>query len=334
MTTLRIPAGDLRDAMHARLEAAGLAADMASDTADILLEAALLGHSTHGAAMLQTYLDCIIDGSLARSGEPEILSERGATAFWNGRQLAGAWLTRRAIRVVEEKARQHGTGTVVIRRSFHIGALAAYLEAVATRGLVLILQCSAPHAATVAPHGGKTPVISPSPLAIGYPACDGVVMIDISTSVTSNSLVRRTAREGGRLPHPWVIGSDGQATDDPNESQVILPLGGLDAGHKGFGLALMVEALTAGLAATGRDEPAPNLGATVIVQVIDPDAFGGAGPMARVMGHMSDLCHAADPIGPSEPVRLPREAALRRKADQTANGVLIGQAIWEKIRSN
>jgi len=330
-TDIRVPADELRRSMLSRLESAGLANGMARATADILLEADLLGHRTHGAAMLQTYLDCIADGSMARSGTPEVLSKRGASAFWNGRRLAGAWLTLQAIDVAEGMARSHGTGTVVIRRSFHIGALAAYLEAVARRGLVLVLQCSAPHAATVAPYGGKTPVISPSPLAIGFPAAESAVMIDISTSVTSNSLVRQTAREGGRLPHPWVINPDGSATDDPRESQVILPLGGLEAGHKGFALALMVEALTAGLAATGRREPSPGLGATVMVQVIDPEAFGGAQAMADVMGYMGELCRASEPISTDSRVRLPGEDALRRKADQLANGVRLAPALWEQI---
>lgn len=328
---LRIPAEELLGTMYDRLLAAGLAPDMAEATANILLEADLLGHRTHGLAMLPVYLDCIAEGAMASSGAPEVLSERGASALWHGHQLSGAWLTLQAIRAAEDMARTHGTGTVVIRRSFHIGALAAYLEAVARRELVLILQCSAPHAATVAPHGGKTPVLSPSPLAIGYPAGDSVVMIDVSTSVTSNSMVRQVAREGGRLPHPWVIGDDGVPTDDPRKSEVILPLGGIEAGHKGFAMALMVEALTAGLAATGRDGHAPKMGGTVFVQVIDPQAFGGSGPLAEVMGDVSALCRSADPISPDEPVRLPGEAALRRKADQLKNGVIVSPDIWGRI---
>ncbi|MCP1199544.1 Ldh family oxidoreductase [Notoacmeibacter sp. MSK16QG-6] len=333
-TTLRIAPEELRAAMVRRFEAAGLADSMAEATAQILLEADLLGHRTHGVAMVQTYCDAIEDGSMARSGEPEVLSKRGASEFWQGNRIAGAWLTLKAIDRAEEMARDYGTGTIVMRRSFHIGALAAYLEAVAKRGLVLLLQTSAPHAATVAPFGGCAPVISPSPLAIGYPSGDTTVLIDISTSVTSNSLVRRTKRENKRLPHPWVIRPDGQVTDDPGESETILPLGGLEAGHKGFGMALMVEALTAGLAATGRNEPSPNLGASVFVQVIDPEAFGGLDGMAGVMGHMSDLCHAAEPISPDAPVRLPGEAALKRKAEQLSNGVIVSAQYWDQVKPN
>ena len=58
----------------------------------------------------------------------------------------------------------------------------------------------------------------------------------------------------------------------------ILPLGGLDAGHKGYGLALIVEAMTGGLAGLGRADPTEGWGATVCVQVLDPEAFGGLVP--------------------------------------------------------
>lgn len=328
---VRIPAPDLRAGLKARLTDAGLRDDMADATAGILLEADLMGHRTHGAALLPIYVDCLREGWMAPSGAPEVLSQRGAAALWDGRRLSGAWLTLRAIDAAEEMARLHGTGTVVIRRSFHIGCLAAYLEAVAARGLVLILQTSAPHAATVAPHGGKSPVLSPSPLAIGYPAAGAPVLADISTSVTSNSFVRRCAALGERLPHPWVIDGAGRPTDDPGASEVILPLGGMDAGHKGYALGLMVEALTAGLAATGRAEPAPKMGNTVFVQVIDPEAFGGAAPFGSVMGHVGDLCRAAEPVDPARPVRLPGEAALARKAEQLRDGVRLDPEVWRLV---
>lgn len=331
MTTVRIPLADLRALLTRRLTAAGLDEHMAKDTALILAEADLLGHRTHGAAMLPLYLDCIRQGWLATSGTWEVLSARGAAELWNGKSLAGATLTLSAIATAEKMAALHGTGTVVIRQSFHIGCLASYLEAVTNKGLVLILQTSGPHAGTVAPHGGKTPVLSPSPLAIGYPTRGAPVLIDVSTSVTSNSLVRRTAREGGRLPHPWVIGADGRATDDPTASQVILPLGGIEAGHKGFAMGLFVEALTAGLAGHGRGDETIEMGGMIFVQVIDPEAFGGLDRFAAVMGHVSDECHAADPIDPEVPVRLPGEAALRRKADQLRNGVILDADLWARI---
>jgi LDH2 family malate/lactate/ureidoglycolate dehydrogenase len=326
--TVLVDADVLRERMAERMEEAGLEAGMAQDTATILAEADLLGHRTHGIALLKMYLDCIRDGTMASSGVPDVLSKRGAAQLWDGKRLPGAWLTLRAIAEAETMARAHGTGTIVIRRSFHIACLAAYLEPVARRGMVLQLQTSAPQSATVAPAGGTSAVLSPSPLAIGYPTDGQPVLIDISTSVTSNSLVRQLAREGRSLPHPWVIREDGKATADPQESEVILPLGGLDAGHKGYAMGLMVEALTSGLAGKGRADETSFLGGNVFVQIIDPEAFGGLEALTGVMGHVSDLCRAARPIDPANPVRLPGEAALARKARQSRDGVTVDAALW------
>ncbi|WP_340303478.1 Ldh family oxidoreductase [Roseobacter sp. HKCCD7870] len=331
MTDLVVPPKELNDVIANCLRDAGLQSDMAEDTAKILTEADLLGHRTHGLAMVPTYLDCLGDGSMAKSGQPDVLNERGASALWDGHKIAGAWLVLRAIEEAENMALVYGTGTVVIRRSFHIGCLASYLEAVTRKGLVLLLQTSAPHAATVAPHGGKSAVLSPSPLAIGYPTDGEPVLIDISTSVTSNSFVRKHALEGKKLPSPWVIAPDGTATSDPSLSEIILPLGGLDAGHKGFGMGLMVEALTAGLSATGRAEVSPRMGGTVFVQVVDPSAFGGVYEFGTVMGHVTQMCRSADPIDQASPVRMPGQAALQRKSLHLKNGVTVDADLWSAV---
>ena len=114
------------------------------------------------------------------------------------------------------------------------------------------------------------------------------------------------------------------ATDDPAvlvppRAGTILPLGGTDAGHKGYGLALMVEALTAGLAGQGRSDPGARWGATVFVQVIDPQAFNGREAFEAQMDWIGRQCETNPPARPGEPVRLPggRGLALRRQALQS-----------------
>jgi len=103
----------------------------------------------------------------------------------------------------------------------------------------------------------------------------------------------------------------------------LLPLGGLDAGHKGFALALLIEAMTAGLSGHGRADPAEGWGATVFVQVLDPAAFGGIEPFTRQMDWLVRACHEATPRPDGPPVRLPGERALRLYREQAANGVAL-----------
>jgi L-lactate dehydrogenase len=132
--------------------------------------------------------------------------------------------------------------------------------------------------------------------------------------------------EGGRLPGAWLVDADGRATDDPavlfgQRRGAILPLGGLDLGHKGFALALLVEALTSGLAGHGRAEKPDEWGASVFLQLIDPERFAGRGAFRRQMSWMADAARASATAPGAPPVRLPGQAALARRAHQLQHGV-------------
>lgn len=334
--TVRHDSAALVELAGSLLRSAGMPGDRADDVAAILVEADLMGHDTHGLQLLPTYLAEIESGSMAVQGDYTVLSERAAVATWDGHRLPGPWLTLRALDAAMARARDYGTGTVTIRRSHHIACLAAYLERATHAGYVMLLFSSAPAAATVAPFGGTRAVFSPSPLAVGFPTPRGPVLIDVSTSITTNGLTGRLYREGKRLPHPWLIDAQGHPSDDPAvlfapQAGSILPLGGLDAGHKGFALSLMVEALTAGLSGHGRDDPGKRWGNTVFLQVLDPEAFAGGEAFAHQMGWVAGACADNPPRPGVDAVRLPGQGALARKARQLRDGVALNPAIVPQL---
>jgi L-lactate dehydrogenase len=257
-----------------------------------------------------------------------VVEERAASALWDGDRLPGPWLTRLAIDDAIERARSCGTGTVVIRRSHHIACLAAYLSRATDRGFVLLLSCSDPNAASVAPHGGTRAVFTPDPLAFGFPTESDPVLIDLSASLTTNGMTARLHKRGERLPHPWLLTADGAATNDPavlfaEPPGTILPTGGVDAGHKGYALALIVEMLTGGLAGFGRADAKQGWGATVFVQAIDPAAFGGLAAFTRQAEWIAQACRDNPPRVSGDAVRLPGERGLARRRDQIAHGVAL-----------
>lgn len=321
----------------ALLQAAGLPADKAEAVAGILVEGDLLGHWTHGLQLLPAYLDEITAGRMTAEGEPERLSARGVVQAWDGRRLPGPWLTLKAIAEASVHARQSGTGIVNIRHSHHIAALAPYARRVADDGLLLLLLTSSPGACTVAPFGGTQGVFSPSPIGAGWPSSSGPVMVDVSTSITTNGLTGQLAKEGKRLPHPWLLDEQGRPSDDPAVLQAprqgtILPLGGTDSGHKGYSLGLTVEALTAGLAGQGRADPGPRWGGTVYVQVTDPAAFNGLAAFHEQMDWIGDACRRNPPVPGGAPVRLPGEAGLKRRAQQLAQGVALRPSVVQALQ--
>jgi L-lactate dehydrogenase len=328
----RFPADALRDFAAALLHRAGARSDIARDVADVLVEGDLLGHTTHGLALLAPYLGEIEKGAMTGSGAPDILNTRPAAQLWDGRRLPGPWLTLRALDAAAAMAATHGSGTVVIRRAHHIACLAAYLIRATELGLVAIVESSDPTVAAVVPHGGLTPVITPNPIAAGLPTSGDPILVDVSTSITSMGFANQEMRGGRTLPGNWLIDAEGNATADParlftEPKGALLPLGGLDAGYKGFGLALVVEALTAGLAGHGRADPPEGWGGTVFVQVMDPEAFGGLPAFRRQMDHLSRVARDSKTRTGADPVRLPGEAAMKRRHDQQANGVALYPAI-------
>ena len=310
------------------LERAGLDGEMARDVGDVLVTGDLLGHTTHGLALLAPYLAEIEKGAMMKTGEPLVVNARAAAQTWDGRRLPGPWLTLRALDTAASMAATNGTGTVVIRRSHHIACLAAYLLRATDRGLIGIVQSSDPTVAAVVAHGGLTPIVTPNPIAAGLPTSGDPILMDISSSITSMGFARQEMNAGRKLPGPWLIDHEGHATDNPgalfaDPKGALLPLGGLDAGYKGFGLALLIEALTAGLSGFGRADPAEGWGGTVFVQAIDPEAFGGLAEFKRQMDHLVATSHASKPRPGVERVRLPGEAGMRRLREQCLRGVAL-----------
>jgi LDH2 family malate/lactate/ureidoglycolate dehydrogenase len=317
----------------ALLKAAGLAPERARDVAEVLLEADLLGHTTHGYALLHRYLNELANGSMEKSGDPTVLADSGAALTWDGRYLPGPWLVRQAIATAQSRLATHPVVTVVIRRSHHIACLQAYLKPITDAGCVILLASSDPHSHVVVPHGGTAPRFSPNPIAAGIPTNAGPWLIDISTSSTAHGNCLRTAAEGGRLAGPWLVDAGGNLTDDPralNEGG-ILPLGGMDLGHKGFALALMIEALTSALGGHGRADGVTRWDASVFLQLIDPERFSGREAFLRETSFLAQSCLKSPAPAGKPPVRLPGQAALARRAAQLANGVELYPAIMPTL---
>lgn len=339
MTTLRpssysCPA--LVDFATALLSKAGLDADKAAAVSEILVEGDLMGHDTHGLGLLAQYLDELAAGRMEKDGAPAVLADFPAAVTWDGRRLPGPWLVLQAMALATERAATQGTCTVVIRRSHHIACLAAYLKRATDQGFMMVLTCSDPNGASVAPHGGLDAVFTPNPISAGFPTTGVPVLLDVSTSTTTNGMTGRLHKEGRKLPADWLVDAQGVPTNDPavlfaDPKGTILPLGGKDSGHKGYGLTLLVEALTGGLAGHGRADPPEGWGATVYLQIIDPRAFAGADAFARQTGEISDRCHASRPIHANSPVRTPGEKGIALAAKRRDEGVALYPTIMPSL---
>lgn len=319
------------------LTAGGLPETRARAVAEILVEADLMGHDTHGLALLPGYLKALENGEMTREGAPEVIAETGIALTWDGRYLPGPWLVLEAMRAAEARLVGQGMAAVSIGRSHHIACLAAYLKRATDKGLIMLLASSDPYGGSVAPFGGLRGIYTPNPLAAGIPTPDDPILLDVSMSITTNGMANRVAAAGGRLPGRWLQDAVGEPSDDPavlaaDPPGSLLPVGGQEYGHKGFALGLLIEALTSALSGAGRAVGSDRWGASVLVLLIDPQAFGGSDAFVRETGWLADACHAVPPKDSERPVRLPGERGLRRRERQLETGVELHAGILPALQ--
>jgi len=341
---IRYRAADLVAFGRGLFAAAGCDGDKPQVIADYLVEADLMGHTTHGLQLAASYLEEIEAGRMQAAGAPTVVADRGAAVTWDGGTLPGVWLTVRAIDLGMERARTHGACAIAIRRSHHIACLAAFLTRATDAGMMVLIATSDPSDASIAPFGGLRAVFTPDPIAAGIPTDGEPILIDMSASITTNGLTNRLRREGRRYPGRWAMTDKGEPTDDPNvlfadPPGTLLPTGGKDHGHKGYGLALTIEALTQALPGHGRSDKPTGWGAGVFVQVFDPAAFGGRDAFTRETGWIAEACRSNPPAPGVSAVRLPGQQALANKRAALADGVplypgiMAGLKPWaEKLR--
>ncbi|UHL64440.1 Ldh family oxidoreductase [Paralcaligenes sp. KSB-10] len=318
--------------------AAGLASPRAACVARLLVLTDMMGRTTHGLAQCKPYLDQLEQGGMSASGDYTVVKDTGPTVVWDGNYLPGLWLVETALQTGFERLPQHGVVTFSIRRSHHIGCLAALVKQATDRGYYAMLLSSGPHGKYVAPYGGTVPLFSPNPIAIGYPTAQSPVLVDTCASITTVSMTREKAQAGGLFEQAWLLDPQGKPTHDPRYLEQTTPrgslmlLGGVEAGHKGFGLALMVEALTQGLSGFGRKDAPERWGASVYLQLIDPDAFAGRESFVEQMEFLAQECRANPPIDPDQPVRLPGEKADRNIAHARKHGVPVSPSTLQALR--
>lgn len=335
----RIPVAHARAMAHKLLLATGLPEPQVQAMTEAMIAAELMGHRTHGLAMLPTYLKRIANGQIRSGDTIEVLNETSASFAWHTDRLPGAWVMHQAMHKLREMARSHPVVTATVANCTHIGALQVYLEQPAREGFLAMMMVTDPGVRSVAPFGGADPVLTTNPIACGIPTADAdPILIDQCTSLVSNAQAQSLDPQQSELPGEWLMDNQGRPSRDPavlktDPPGTIMPLGGHTFGYKGYGFMLMCEAYALALSGHGRSTPKTRGSQGVFVQLIDPGHFGGRAVFEREMGFVADQCHQSRPAAGSSGVRLPGERAFRLKREQTAQGLDLAEATWQALLS-
>jgi LDH2 family malate/lactate/ureidoglycolate dehydrogenase len=301
----------------------------------VLAYADLSGIDSHGTARLPAYVGAIGGGVIAVDGEPSVHSDEGAVALVDGHDLLGHPVTTFAFEEAVRRARRYGVGWVNVRRSSHHGASGCYVYDAARLGLVGLAATNT--GPVVAPAGAGRPYLGTNPLALGVPvAGEEPLVFDMATSAVAAGKFEIALRLGRSVPLGWGLDPEGRPTTDPAAvfpgRGALLPLGSdrERSAHKGYGLALLVELLTAVLAGGPTGPEVGNLtfrsgarspGTSHLVVVLDPARLGDPQATGDGAARLLAGLRALDPVDPELPVRTPGQRAAAERARRRAHGI-------------
>jgi uncharacterized oxidoreductase len=224
---------------------------------------------------------------------------------------------------------------VAARDSSHIGRLGEYVEHIAKEGCIGFICCNAQGAGqVVAAWGGKKTRLSTNPLAWGIPTSTEPMVLDMATSVASEGKIRVKWRRHEPLPNGWAIDAEGNTATDP-AGFYGPPMGAiLSAGHKGYGLALVVDVLAGALTGGGCARPIDQLHTPMnsfVVIAINVGLLSKFQEFAGAVDGLFAYMKSSLALDPSGEILIPGELETKERRRRLTDGIDVDDETWWQI---
>jgi LDH2 family malate/lactate/ureidoglycolate dehydrogenase len=322
----RLSAAEAQALASAALITAGAADDVAEAVAAHLVEAELAGHPSHGLRQIPVYCANAGRPGCDLRARPRVTARRPALTTIDAGGGLGYLALTLAVDCAATATRKHGVAASAVLRCGHAGRAGAWAERGTRAGCVTIITLGGadpPFVVSAAP--GARPALHTNPVAIGVP-CDGApLLLDMATSAIAEGKVHVALAAGRSLPPGCILGPDGLPSADPADfvhGGSLLPA----AGHKGFGLSAMIEALAVSLTGADGADQQPREGALVLC--IDAAAFRPArrvaDSVARLRARIRSSGSKGQILAPGDPEELSRAAA--------AGSIAVDPALLAQLR--
>ena len=331
----RFELSDLRAWTRRALERVGLSVLDARLVADNLVDAEARNVRSHGLLLLPTYVQRIKRGGIRSAHRCRVIVDGGPLIRLDADGAPGQFALHWACDVAKAKVKAHGVSVVSLINSNHVGMLATYGAKLAAEGcLGLVMTTAGP---SMCAHHGRGAALGNNALCCFAPTTNEPWLFDMATAVVACGKLRMAALEGREVPSGWLVDSEGRATVDPKalDGGGVLPLGG----HKGYGLAVAVDVLTAILGGgcpsarmpRQRAEPDRQLQASQTIIAIDANDGDMDHPLAaRLTDYLEELRSLA-PLCPEEPVLAPGDPELLSAAHSQRAGLLIARPLVSSL---
>lgn len=329
---------ELRSFTQGVFRRCGLSQAHADTGAEVLTTTDAWGVFTHGTKSLAGYARRLMAGGLRPQGQPRVVHESAACALVDGDSSLGMIGSTLAMEKAITLAKKQGIAYVGLRNSCHFGAAGYYANLAAEQGLIGLAMAN--DIPSVAAPGSRGAVTGSNPLAYAIPAGrHRPILLDMAISTVAGGKVYAARARGEAIPGNWIVDGDGRPTDDPSgfpDVGALLPM----AGHKGYGLALLIEslsgilsgaAITWGIRSWSFDDPSlPTLHGAAFL-ALDPQHLGQTDFLTRVDGLIDEL-HAAPRADGVARLYVPGEMEWERMARARQEGIHLPPDVVEKLR--
>lgn len=305
-------------------------------TAAILTAASLRGVDTHGVGNVTGYVQAIENGVYTIPQSVEIVSESATTALLDCGNGLGFVAAHRAMELSIEKARQHGVGMASVRNGHHIGMVGYYPLMAVAQDMIGMAVTNASR--SMRPLHGARPRLGTNPIAFGAPADkERPFLLDMATTTVASGKLSLARRLGVPIPAGWAVDAQGVPLTEPpaqrSEEWAQTPLGNTleQGGHKGYGLAVMVDILAGVLSGGGFSAQLAGGENMTWTMAIDIAAFRPVAAFKAMMDAMIQELHATPPDPGVDRVLVAGDPELDIEAERRERGIPLHTTQYEAI---
>ena len=320
---MHISIADARRLAETFLVESGISSTDATVIADILLEAELRGRKTHGFIRLPGIRSRYEHGERT---DIQVDKEEGQCVRINGGNQPGYLVAYRAMELAIERAKQTGVSIVGVYNTSHCGMAGYYVDMARKADIVGLLFADC--LPRITPEGGTEAILGTNPLAVGIPSNTVPLLFDMSTAAITNDDLLVAMREGTEIAEGLAFDPDGEATTDADAALKgsVRPFGG----HKGFGLALVIQIL-AGALVNAATIPPPGANYGLLIIALNPTSFV---PLAQFKTEVDVLIAGVKENrrerGVTE-ILIPGERAYRQRETHLVSGIHLEDTLVSQL---
>lgn len=326
----------LRRLSYDIFKAAGIPDDDARIVSDHLVRSHLLGHDSHGTWFMPGYARAM-KAKYVPWEDHEVKRQSPCLAVIDGKGANGIVAVTKALDIAAQKAKAATFGFVGLHNISHIGRLGDYPPRLAEQGLLGMVWLNG-GGVFMAPFGSADRRLRPEPIAFSAPRRDGPpFMLDMTMTVVAGGKIEQKNVRGEEMPDGWVVDQQGNYVHDPArykddpDNTGVLPLGGLQFGHKGYGLGMMVEMLVGPLSGAGCTTAAGGTGGGTMILAIDIEAFCDMDYYTAEVEALANWVHSARPLPGFKKVYTPGEIEEETRQTRQKEGIDLPAKVWEEI---